>query len=150
MGLVYDNECAAWRSEFTISWVSCEPAARQHAIALVKGTVVGGFRLGNPEHFYHFRIPYNVASDSIDGPVLHATHVLEALPSIESATIVGLDFLRLQDRGPFDGARYDTLLANLTLAAAASRRQGRRLPRPRVRQPPSTSSATAPPRAPGT
>ena len=108
------------------------PAARQHAIALVKGTVVGGFRLANPEHFYYVRIPYNVAGDSIDGPVLRATHVLEALPSIESATIVGLDFIRLQDRVPFDGAGYDTLLANLTLPAAASRSQRRQLPRPRV------------------
>ena len=83
-------------------------ADRQYAIALVNGTVVGGFRLGNPEHFYYVRIPYNAAGDSVDGPVLRATHALEALTSIESATIVALDFIRLQYRAPVDGAGYTT------------------------------------------
>lgn len=82
-------------------------ADRQNAIALINGTVIGGFPLGRPEHFYYVRIPYNLSTgDSALGPILRAANALEALPSIESATIVALDFIRLQYRRPIDGAGY--------------------------------------------
>ena len=70
---------------------------RQSAVDLIQGRVIGGTRVGYPEHAYLIRIPYALAKgDSVSGPLMRAIKMLRTLPTIEFATIRSLNGIVLQ------------------------------------------------------
>ncbi len=69
-------------------------AERQRAIALANGVVIGGSRVGYPEHAYLVRIPYALsAGDGLLDPLLRAIGVLRVQPTIEFATFAILNMI---------------------------------------------------------
>jgi hypothetical protein len=77
-------------------YVMFEPTAtladRRAAIALVKGTVIGGAPIGGVEKFYVVRIPYSIAEgDSASGPVLRAECSLKDLRTVHAVVPINVD-----------------------------------------------------------
>ena len=99
---------------------SATQSDRQAAIDAVNGRVVGGMRLGGPEHYYAVRLPYVLApGDSTSGIVLRAEALLLQNPKVQTAILGLMDPLGPYYRRPKDGSNYSHWALNADSATMA-------------------------------